>query len=313
MERNANYALVGLISTILLIALIVFIFWLTNFALSARYDVYDVVFHGPVVGLSKGGDVQFNGIKVGEVSDIKLDPADPNIVHAYARVRSDTPVRQDSSATLESQGITGVSYIQVTAGTPSKPLLKELPNEGGKPPVIQAKPGAFSDLLSGGGSLVQRALETLNRVNRVLSDDNIQKFSAIVNDVQSVTAELNRRKQIIADADHALQSADQAMQQIRDLAKNGQSLLNDQGKATFTKINAAADQIEGAAADLRGMMAKLKDPVSDFASNGLPQLTSTLATLQRATQDLDRLVGEVEKNPRGFIAKEPPKEVEVKP
>jgi len=117
MERNANYALVGLISTILLIAMIVFIFWLTNFALSARYDQYDVVFHGPITGLSRGGDVQFNGIKVGETQDIKLDPSDPSLVHAFVRVRSDTPVRQDSTASLEPQGITGVNYIQITAGT----------------------------------------------------------------------------------------------------------------------------------------------------------------------------------------------------
>ena len=126
MERNANYALVGLISTILLIAMIVFLFWPTNSALSTRYDQYDVVFHGPITGLSRGGDVQFNGIKVGEVSDITLDPKDPNLVHATARVRSDTPVRVDSVASLEPQGITGVTYVQITPGTISKPLLKSV-------------------------------------------------------------------------------------------------------------------------------------------------------------------------------------------
>src|SRR5580698_1452048 len=98
MERNANYALVGLISTILLVAMIIFIFWLTNFALSQRYDNYDIVFHGSVSGLTRGGDVQFNGIKVGEVSDIKLDAQDPNLVVAKTRVRSDTPVRVDTEA-----------------------------------------------------------------------------------------------------------------------------------------------------------------------------------------------------------------------
>src|SRR5579872_1247805 len=133
MERNANYALVGLISTILLIAMIVFILWLTNFALSARYDTYDVLFRGPVSGLSRGGDVQFNGIKVGETQDIKLDPSDPNLVHAFVRVRSDTPVRQDSTASLEPQGITGVNYIQITAGTRAKPLLKEVTPFGQTP------------------------------------------------------------------------------------------------------------------------------------------------------------------------------------
>src|ERR1700684_831347 len=114
MERNANYALVVLISTILLIAMIVFVFWLANFAFSQRYDTYDVVFRGAVSGLSRGGDVQFNGIKVGEVSDIKLDASDPNIVHASARVRSDTPVRVDNAATLEPQGLTRAKFIQLT-------------------------------------------------------------------------------------------------------------------------------------------------------------------------------------------------------
>jgi phospholipid/cholesterol/gamma-HCH transport system substrate-binding protein len=246
MERSANYALVGLISTILLIAMIVFIFWLTNFALSAKYDDYEVVFHGPISGLSRGGDVQFNGIKVGEVNDIQLDAQDPNKVIAKIQVRADTPVRQDSEASLEPQGITGVNYIQITAGTLPKPLLKDV-TPAGQPRIIMAKPGAFASLLSGGGTLMQTALESLNRVNRVLSDQNIQKFDAIMSDIQSVTAELRERKAIIADADKALVDADQAAQQIRDLAKSSKGLVEGDGKSTVVKIGAAADQIQGAA------------------------------------------------------------------
>ncbi len=312
MERNANYALVGLISTILLIAMIVFILWLTNFALSARYDTYDVVFHGPINGLSRGGDVQFNGIKVGEVSDIKLDASDPNLVHAYARVRSDTPVRQDSTARLEPQGITGVNYIQITAGTTAKPLLKNV-TPFGQPMQITAEPGTISSLLSGGGTVMQQAVETLGRINRVLSDENIKKVTAIVSDVQSVTAELRERKAIIADADQTLQNASQAATQIRDLAKSTQGLLNEKGRDTFAKIDATADEIQGLASDVRGMIGKLQGPTSDFASTGLPKLTSTIDSLQTAMQNLNRLVEEVERDPRSFIAKAPAKQIEVKP
>jgi phospholipid/cholesterol/gamma-HCH transport system substrate-binding protein len=312
MERNANYALVGLISTILLIAMIVFIFWLTNFALSAKYDTYNVVFHGPITGLSRGGDVQFNGIKVGEVTDIQLDAQDPNQVIAKVRVRSDTPVRQDSTASLEPQGITGVNYIQITAGTTAKPMLKSV-TPPGEIPEIQATPGTISSLLSGGGTVMQRAVDTLERINRVLSDHNIQKASAIFNDVQAVTAELRQRKAIIADADRALQSADQAAQQIRDLAKSSQGLVDSDGKRTLSKISDAAAEIQGAAADVRVVVARLKGPTSDFANSGLPQLTSAIASLQTATENLDRLIEEVEQNPRGFLNKEPPKSVEVKP
>ena len=312
MERNANYALVGLISTILLIAMIVFLFWLANVAFSQRYDTYDVVFHGAVTGLSRGGDVQFNGIKVGEVSDIKLDASDPNIVHAAAKVRSDTPVRVDSAASLEPQGITGVNYIQITAGTTAKPLLKDA-TPPGKPLVIEAAPGAISSLLSGGGTMVQKALETLNRINQVLSNQNIQKFSAIMSDVQAVTAELRERKAIIADADKALQDADQAAVQIKELAANTKGLVDSDGKRAVVKVGDAANEIQGAAADVRTMINKLQGPTSDFATNGLPQLTSAIASLETATKHLDALIGEIQRDPRAFINKPTAKTVEVKP
>src|ERR1700761_7696480 len=312
MERNANYALVGLISTILLIAMIVFLFWLANFAFSQRYDTYDVVFHGAVTGLTRGGDVQFNGIKVGEVSDIKLDAADPNIVHASAKVRSDTPVRVDSAASLEPQGITGVNYIQITAGTTAKPLLKDATPHG-QPLVIQAAPGTISSLLSGGGTMVQRALETLDRINQVLSNQNIQKFTAIMSDVQAVTAELRERKAIIADADKALQDADKAAIQIKERAANTKGLVDSDGKRAVVKVGDAANEIQGAAADVRTMLGKLQGPASDFATNGLPQLTSALASLETATKHLDALVGEIQRDPRAFINKAPAKTVEVKP
>jgi phospholipid/cholesterol/gamma-HCH transport system substrate-binding protein len=310
MERNANYALVGLISTILLIAMVIFLLWLTNFAFSTKYDNYLVVFHGPVDGLSKGGDVQFNGIKVGEVSDIQLDAKDPNQVIAKIQVRTDTPVRVDSTASLEPQGITGINYIQITAGTISKQLMKDVPNS---PMTINATPGGLSSLLAGGGTVVQRAVDTLDNINKVLSPQNINKFSGILSDVQAVTTELRERKAIIADADKALQNADVTLTQFRQLAKNGSTLLTNDGKPMINKIAAAADQIQGAAADVRTLIGKLQGPTSDFATNGLPQLTSALANLQVTTNKLNGLIDEVRRDPRAFIAKPPAQQVEVKP
>ena len=312
MERNANYALVGLISTILLIAMIVFVFWLANFVFSAKNDNYHVLFTGPVDGLTRGGDVQFNGIKVGEVTDIKLNAKDPNQVIADIQVRSDTPVREDSKASLEPQGITGVNYIQITPGTTTVPLLKDS-TTANPPMTIHATPGGLSSLLAGGGTVVQRAVDTLDNINKVLSPQNIQRFSGIMSDVQAVTAELRQRKAIIADADRTLQNADQAAQQIRDLARHAQGLVDTNGPPTFKKVEAAADQIEGAAADLRAMINKLQGPTSDFAANGLPQLTAALTNLQTTTQNLNRLIEEVERDPRAFINKPPARQVEAKP
>lgn len=211
MERNANYALVGAISLALFMGLVIFVVWLAKLSFTRDYDLYDILFIGPVRGLSEGGEVHFNGIKVGEVSRIELDKSDPNRVIARARVTSDVPIKVDSYATLEPQGITGVNYVQITAGSPNKALLKDTVKSG-KVPVLRSQRSALSDLLEGGGTVLTRTIEALDRVNRVLSDKNIKTFSASLSDVQAVTAELRERKEIIADAQKALQSIDATAQ-----------------------------------------------------------------------------------------------------
>ncbi|HEY1415939.1 MAG TPA: MlaD family protein [Caulobacteraceae bacterium] len=312
MERNANYALVGLISAIVFVGLVVFVVWLAGNGFSRSLDTYDILFKGPVRGLSKGAEVDFNGIKVGEVQRIYLDPKDATMVIAEARVSSDVPIRQDSIATLEPQGITGVNYVQISAGTPSKPLLKDV-TPAGVTPIIQTRTDAFSSLLAGGGGIVLKVGETLDRVNQVLSDQNIQTIGASLKDVKSVTDELAKRKAIIGDAQKTVQDADAAVNQFKDLAKSGDNLLNGDGKQTFVKLSDAATQIEAAAKSLKAMTDSLKGPTSRFATTALPQVSGAISSLRRATDQFNEMVGEIRNNPRGFVAKPPAKQVEVKP
>ena len=91
------------------------------------------------------------------------------------------------------------------------------------------------------------------------------------------------------------------------------NLVDSDGKNTVVRIGAAAEQIQGAAAEARVMLKKLDGPTSDFATNGLPQLTATIAQLEVSLRKLDVLVDEVERDPRAFINKPPAKQVEVKP
>ncbi|MFY8143965.1 MAG: MlaD family protein [Caulobacter sp.] len=312
MERNANYALVGAISLALFMGLVIFAVWLAKLSFNRDYDLYDILFVGPVRGLSQGGEVHFNGIKVGEVTRIELDKTDTNRVIARVRVTSDVPIKVDSYATLEPQGITGVNYVQITAGSPNKELLKDTVKNG-KVPVLRTQRSALSDLLEGGGTVLTRTIEALDRVNRVLSDRNIKSFGATMNNVQAVTQELRDRKAIIADAQKALQSIDQTAQSITELSNSANTLVEGDAKRTLTELGDAAAELKAAARDARGMVSKLEGPTSDFATTGLPQLSSAIVTLQSAAESLDRLVGEVEQNPRGVVGKAPAKEVEVKP
>lgn len=312
MERNANYGLVGLVSLILFVGLVVFVFWLAKLQFTRDFDTYDILFTEPVRGVSEGGEVHFNGIKVGDVTKLALDRRDPSRVIARIRVTSETPIRVDSRATLEPQGVTGVNYIQITAGTQSKKLLKDtVPKD--EVPVILSQKSTLSDLIEGGSSVLTRTVEALDRINLVLSDQNIRTFTATLSDVQAFSAELRERKEMIADADQALQSAQEAADSVKKLADSTDQLVNTDGKRTLKNAADAAEEVKAAATDARTMIGKLEGPTSDFATNGLPQLTATIVQLQKSAEALERLTNELQQNPRGLVAKAPAKEVEVKP
>lgn len=312
MEKNANYALVGLSSLLLFVGLVIFVVWLARLQFVRDYDLYDILFQGPVRGISQGGEVHFNGIKVGEVTKIGLDRTNPTRVIARIRVTSDVPIHTDSYATLEPQGITGVNYVQITAGTPRSPLLKDVTPDD-RVPVIKSQRSTLSDLIEGGGTVLTRAIEALDRVNRVLSNENLKTFSATLNDVQTVTAELRERKAIIADAQSALQSIDSAAQRIDALAGSGKEMLDGDGRRTMKNLADAADEAKQAAAAAKTVMTRLETPATDFATTGLPQITAAAIQLQQAAESLDRLVNELEASPRSLVGKPAAEEVEVKP
>jgi phospholipid/cholesterol/gamma-HCH transport system substrate-binding protein len=312
MEKDANYALVGFSTLLLVTGLIIFSVWLARLQFTQDYDQYDIVFQGPVRGLSQGGEVHFNGIKVGEVTKIQLDHDDPNRVIARARVTSDVPIRVDSYATLEPQGITGINYVQITAGSPSKQLLKDTVGPG-KVPKLRTQRSTLSDLLEGGGTVLTRTVEALDRVNRVLSDQNIKVVTAAIADTQAVTAELRERKAMIGDAQKALQSIDQAAAQIAELSKSSQNLVDTDGRRTLKNLADASEQAQVAAKDVRVIVGRLDGPTREFASSGLPQLTAAVQTLQQTAESLDRLIRDVEANPRGLATKAPAEEIKVKP
>ena len=312
MERNANYALVGFASLVLLIGLGAFVLWLAQVRFARDYDLYDIVFQGPVRGVSVGGEVHFNGIKVGEVQRISLDRENPSQVVARIKVTSDVPIKTDSFATLEPQGVTGVNYVQITAGTKARPLLKDATPHG-QVPVIRSQKSTLSDLIEGGGTVLQRSIEALDRVNRVLSDQNIDQVSGMLKDVHAITTELNQRKQIIADADKALVDLDATLQRASRLTDNANGLLEGDGKRALSNLADATQSLKETSQKAQSLLGKLDGPTSDFANNGLPQLSSAISSLQTATESLNRVLDEAERSPGALISKPPAKEIEVKP
>src|SRR6185295_14967761 len=185
METRAHHLVIGSFAVGITLALVLFLLWIGKVELNREFQNYDLKFKGSVAGLAVAADVLYNGIKVGEVTNIDLDPDNPNNVMVRIRVRQDTPVKADSVASLDSQGLTGVANILISGGTQEAgPLTAQ---KGERYPMIPTKKSAFQELFAGTPELINRGNKLLERAAQFLSDDNQKIFSDTLQDVHRLT------------------------------------------------------------------------------------------------------------------------------
>jgi phospholipid/cholesterol/gamma-HCH transport system substrate-binding protein len=171
METRARYALIGLFMLAVILASFGFVYWLENKGGFSQREVYQIKFEGSVSGLLVGSTVLFNGIKVGEVTDLALDPEQPQQVIATVAVDRGTPVRTDTQVAIETQGLTGGAAVAMTGGSATSPVA---PGDGAGPPVLVAKAGAGQDW-------TQAARDAFQHIDGVLSDNSESLHDAIGN------------------------------------------------------------------------------------------------------------------------------------
>jgi phospholipid/cholesterol/gamma-HCH transport system substrate-binding protein len=156
METRAPFVVVGAFVLATIVAVFGFVYWLQNTSGLGPRKTYHVQFDGSVPGLMVGAGVLFNGIRVGEVTDLGLAPDSPRRVNATMSIASHTPVRADTRVGLEFQGLTGVPVIALEGGM--------LLSNTGEVPTLIAEAGA-------GQSMTQAARDALRKVDSVLSEN----------------------------------------------------------------------------------------------------------------------------------------------
>ena len=189
METRANYALVGIFTLAVLAAGFAFVYWFSGLNGAAKRSSIRIVFTGTVTGLSRGSNVLFNGLRIGEVSDIRLLPDDPQRIYVTADIERTTPLRKDTRARLEAQGLTGVVAIQLLGGDARAELL--LPTPGQPMPTIFAEKSEFQDLLETARTIAKRVDDAVSKVEGIIAGNeanindtvrNITKFSKALGD-----------------------------------------------------------------------------------------------------------------------------------
>tara|TARA_R110002072_G_scaffold72206_8_gene172745 strand:+ start:225 stop:1175 length:951 start_codon:yes stop_codon:yes gene_type:complete len=314
METKAHHVLVGLFALILIAGGGVFAVWLGKVSFDEDYAFYDVVFEGPVRGLRESAEVRFNGIQVGEVTSLGLDGQ--SRVIARVRVLAQTPVRVDSFAQLEPQGLTGLSYILISGGAPDAQRL--LSPASRQPPRIFARRAQLEGLVEGSEDVLDAAQLTLFRLSELLSDQNVEEFSATLVNLREITDRLNAEQDLVEDMRVAVGRIDMAATDISNAAVTLQQfgvtadafLLNEMATAV-NETTAAAIAVNRAATDTTGLIEAIQPALESFAQEGLEDMTRAAGELNRLVESMERSASDFENNPGGFIAGSPRQTVEV--
>ena len=314
MENKAHYALIGTFVLLALFAIIAFVAWLSNSQFDKQFDEYEVTFNGAVRGLSQGSEVRFNGLNVGEVSRLRLDPQNSNSVLVDIQVGTDTPIDTKSFARLEPLGLTGLNYIQVFAGGEDFPLIRDLPGKG--PRRIQGQMSQIDTFLDDGGSVIESVQMALNRVNVVMSNEAIADFQSILSNINQISENLKDadidtdivNKTLIAiekaanDVSIAAQSVDVSAKDFDVLITKDVTSAIARAEISMAELDKALISIGTAADGTGGLITDSRDAINRLSNSGLTDLEETVDAIRRLVVTLGRVADGLEKSPRQFIA-----------
>jgi len=331
METRARYVLVGIFTLLSVLAALGFILWLAKVQIDKTYAQYDIRFDS-VAGLGVASSVQYNGIDVGKVLTIALDQDDPSLVRVRIEISANTPIRVDTTATLSSQGVTGVSYVGLEGGSATaEPLVA---GELGGVPVIRSKPSLVQGLITDAPDLLAEAISLMRDIRGFTTPENGAAIAAILKNVETATARIDtmatRTETMMASAQATLSRADAALIEVQSAFKTGNEVVGNELPELVAKLttsvetvtaraDAALKEAEAAFAtgndaignELPGLVATLKTAVEDvrrsaaglenFTQNGLPQFTALASEARGLVASIGALTTRISNDPGRFF------------
>lgn len=291
-----NYAIVGAFVLALGALLIAGVLWLASGgAFKTKYDLYLAVEEESVSGLNLNAPVKYNGVEVGKVRSIQLDPANPERVRLLFAIQRGTPIKEDTVAVLKTQGLTGIAYVELSGGARDAAPLRASADD--TYPEIRTKPSLSARL----ENVLTTALEKLDRmstsIEALLSEKNQAAFTSTLADIAAVSRTFAARKEIIGagivNAGRTLDNSARASVQFGPVIE---------------RIGRSADSIEKLGSDASAASRTAGKTINTvggdlqrFTGETLPELERLLGELTVLSASLRRLSNQTERNPSSVL------------
>ena len=301
METRAKHITVGafVLSTALAIAF--FVFWLARFEGEVKYVDYYVRFSGSVSQLRIDSTVLFGGIPVGRVADVRIDPENSELARVDLSIRSGTPIRVDSKATLELQGIAGGVVVQISRGSNTADFL---PVES----EITAGPSALEQIVRRVPDLLNKIDDITARMQDLLSEKNREAFSNSLANLETITQQLagsaTSAEGVMSNASGAIQELNNAAKEFTALASELRGTVGDvRGDAKKAAHNFAvmADSFNKTSQQLSQVIDDNREPLKQFSATTLYEAGELVSELRRLVASMTRISHQFEKDPARFL------------
>jgi len=316
-ETRASYLLVGIFVIVGITAMLAAAVWVTGSRTDRATVLYDIYFEGSVAGLQPGNAVQYRGIPVGGVVDMRIDPDNVERVLVTIEVAGGTPIREDTEATLALQGITGVSFIQLTGGTQQSPDLR--PPPGRDRAVIRSRPSQLAAMIDAAPELLNRAIDVIGQVEKLLGEENLTHIANTLGNIETMTGSLADSGD---DIEAMLAEGARTMTDLREVTGRANAMMaaiegDVGGVAKDTRIVLAearkvVTRLAVASDEFAKFMTESREPLSNFSATGLYEFAQLMAEARVLVGALSRLTEQIERDPARFLFGDQQQGVEVK-
>jgi phospholipid/cholesterol/gamma-HCH transport system substrate-binding protein len=301
MEPRAHHLLIGLFTLIMAIVAIAFTLWLSKSSQHPQTH-YVIEFSEAVRGLERGSSVQYNGIQVGEVVDLGLDPEDPSKIRVRILIDRITPVSTETRARLMLTGLTGRAVVELTGG--GKRAAIPLTADDGKDPVILSEPSPFSKLFNNGDLLLNNVAALAASGRQFLTPENAQAFAQVLQNLAVLTESMAKQtdniERMVADMSRISADTQTALRQAASLMASTKDLVDSDGKSTLQALQRTLGTIDQTSRSL-GLIATDNRQTIAQGMRGFAELGPVLKELRATLNALRGVARALEAGPANYL------------
>jgi len=310
MNNKVNYTMIGFLVLFGFILMFLFTYWLLEPAEEIKTKKYHIHFDESVLGLNVDSVVKYRGIDVGKVVSLKINPKNSEQVEVLINILKSTPIKSSTVAKLTSQGITGLSYINLSLGDNNAPALEV--KEGQKYPIIKTIPSFFENFEQSLGTVSTKFSKTLTKTEQLLNDENQKQITLLLTKTASFMDKMDKLldDKTIGNIQETMVHLNNSTQKIDAMVPNVNSFI-DKSVQWEDKISGSFESIMTSYLGIRGSMDEIKRAVAsgefnvkEIAADVVPTMNNTLLEMQNLMIRVENFMNQYERSPGDILFKQ---------